>query len=146
MQDDVTPEFLRDAIAFLEKTPEDRVPATEYVKRSSEYKINRIKSGKIGWYDGEAADRDAAKFWMTMKAIGRFIAPWEKTRALWFEEYRFQTDSFLAEQSERLIYHNEGDAQYLAKKIDALDNENSNRFLYGDSCRGLPVIPAFLYM
>jgi hypothetical protein len=141
MQDDVTPEFLRDAIAFLEKAPEDRVPAVVGAQRFYEREFAHIKDGKTMYYNS-----DDTSLYERMRKWCRVIAPWEKLRARKFAEYRFQTDSLIAEQSERLIYYNEGDAQYLAMKIDALNNENSNRFLYGDSCCGLPVIPVFLYM
>ncbi|MCL2624365.1 MAG: ABC transporter permease, partial [Planctomycetaceae bacterium] len=132
--DDVSPEFLRDAIAFLERAPQERVPAMVQVQRSSEQKIHMIKSGKPIWTiedieNVSESDKNSRIIYDRMMTLFRFLAPWEKTRALKFAEYRFQTESLLAEQVERLIYHNEGDPQYLAEKIKSMRSETSNRFL-----------------
>ena len=139
-REDVTPEFLREAIAFLEKMPSERIPMTVVLQRSYEERMMSIKTGK-SVYDtpNEDSSRVRARQWC------RMIAPWEKVRAMRFADYRFQTDSLLAEQAERLVYHHEGNAQYLNARIQALQGEYSNRFLYGSSNHYLPTTPYLIY-
>ena len=73
------------------------------------------------------------------------ITPWEKTRALRFAEYRFQTDSLVAEQSERLVLHNEDDIKYLTAKVSELQMTIPNRVIYHDEISYLPVTPYSIY-
>lgn len=141
MQPDVTPEFLRDAIAFLEELPNDRVSATTIVQRHYENVMQEIRSGKLSpLYYKE--NPQLAK----MVSYGRMITPWEKMRALRFAEYRFQTDSLVAAQSERLVLHNEGDIQYLSAKIGVLKITAPNYSLYSDGFYGLSVTPYSIYL
>ena len=121
----VTPEFLKNAIAFLESIPENRVPGTTLVKRHYEYAIQNIK---YHWpdfgneYMSKSKQND--EWWMIL------LVPWEKTRAIKYAKYRFQTDSLLAEESEQWIEQGHGDLDFLVKKTDSLSREFPSRWFY----------------
>ena len=144
MLPDVTSEFLRETIVFLQEMPEDSTPATMIAQRHYERVIQAIQTGKspIYYYD-EQQQRERER----MFHLFQTIAPWEKTRALRFAEYRFQTDSLIAEQSERLILHNEGDINYLIEKIATYNNLVPNRSFgaHSDFFGIVPVTPYSIF-
>ncbi|MDR1491726.1 MAG: ABC transporter permease [Planctomycetaceae bacterium] len=136
-----TPEFLKDAIAFLETTPECRIPSETLTRRHYERIYHNVKSN---W---RSKKRYAAFQDFMIYDFPRWIAPWEKTRALAYVKYRFQTDSLIAEQSEQLIFQNRGSAEYLQKKIQDTQKETPNKYFPLDySFRELPVTPCTLFL
>jgi energy-converting hydrogenase Eha subunit A len=140
MQDDVTPEFLQEAIVFLEKAPEGRVPATVRVQRCFERHYHNLQTGySLSYWNGHPRRAEMIWYWTLQK-----ISPWEKTRAKRFLDYRFQTDSMIAEQSERLIFQHDGDARYLAAKINDTMGEISGP-LYAEYPGTVPVTPYTFY-
>ena len=142
---DVTPEFLREVITFMEEIPNDHTPATMIVQRYYERTIQAIQTGESWYYyENDQQRREQER----MFYLFRTIAPWENTRALRFAEYRFQTDSLIAEQSERLILHNEGDINYLAEKIAThrLIAPNKSTRYYSEYFGNLPVTPYSIYV
>ena len=137
---DVTPEFLREAIAFLETSHESRIPATTLVQRYYEWVMQNIRTGELPFDYNEFSQIDQTLYFCRKHAL------WEKSRALRFAEYRFQTDSLLAEQSERLIYNNEGNIDYLREKIGLLKITTPNHNLYCYDFDIPPVTPFSIYV
>ena len=141
---DATPEFLHETIALMQEIPNDRTPATVHVQRCYEEIIQAIQTGKSPiYYDDEQQQRERER----MFHLFQTIAPWEKTRALRFAEYRFQVDSLIAEQSERLILHNEGDINHLIEKIATYNNLVPNRSFgaHSDFFGIVPVTPYSIF-
>jgi len=149
--EEVTPKFIKDAIAFLETMPERRVSSETVVQRHYERVYHIIKNNEQITIENPARSRTNVTFYFLLQNLPRVIAPWEKYRALKFvADYRFQVDSLIAEQSENLIYHHRGNAEYLRKKITETRKDipikDNQWFFAGFILKDCPVTPYTLFL
>ncbi|MGL6195250.1 MAG: ABC transporter permease [Thermoguttaceae bacterium] len=106
----ISPQFLRDGIAFLESTPTNRVSYTTLLKKEFENEYRLVKHGLpakayMDWKD---------PFSTMLRAY--LICPWEKARTLRQLAYEFQDQMYLAEKAEEAIYENKGDLRELSQR------------------------------
>jgi hypothetical protein len=109
---DVTPETLRQLVALLERTAQNRPPLRKVVMDSyiAEYQTAAFHSQNI------------ADFFV------RVGMPWEKYRIMRRLDYEFQVQSQLADEMEQVIYHNHGSYGMVERKAEALSHHRQMQY------------------
>ncbi len=98
--ENVDPVFLDEALELLKLIDARRVPLTERLKRVYE------ESHRFGLKP--TADRWGGDTWQVVLLFR--VLPWERQRYLRENDYQFQVHSSFAEQTERIVFHGNGDS------------------------------------